>query len=286
MTRFDTRTAPITEKARGWFDTARSAIRGLPLLVLGSPIAVELITELGRGRSRQALAAAGAGALLVAAVVALRRTAADHPRARRAAWIAGVMVGWAAAIMAGPGAGYSALMSTLFGLLAGYGTVLAYSPGRETVLPDLKDIVPPPPTPRDPEAEAFAAMDARVAALAASPVLLPSGPFAAAVGRIAASARAMLDEARQDPADFSRIRRFLNVYLDGLETLAARYRNAHPRGGALEPGMAGLLADLERAFDEKLAELRAHDIKALDVEREVLSRRLSEQLKPRSEVER
>jgi hypothetical protein len=286
MRPFDPRTAPITQKARGWFEKFRSAVRGLPLLFLGMPIAAELISELGRGRGQQALAAAGAGTLLVAAVVALRRTAADHPKARRAAWIAGGMVGLAAAIMAGPGAGYSALMSTLFGLLAGYGAVLAYSPGRETVLPDLKEIVPAPPTPRDPEAEAFAVLDARVAALAASPVLLPSGPFAAAVGRIAASARAMLDEARQDSADFSRIRRFLNVYLDGLETLAARYRNAHPRGGALEPGMAGLLADLERAFDEKLAELRAHDLKALDVEREVLSRRLSEQLKPRSEVER
>ena len=50
----------------------------------------------------------------------------------------------------------------------------------------------------------------------------------------------------------------LTAGLDGLETLALRYRSAHPSGGALDPGLAGLLADLERAFDEKLAELRAH----------------------------
>jgi hypothetical protein len=281
----DPRTAPITDQVSGWYARARRALRGVPLLLLGTPMALDALTELGRGRGTHLLAAAGSTALVVGAMLVVR-----GGQSRRAAWRAGVMMGLASALAAWAGAGYAPGISVAFGLIAGFGTVFAYGPAKQAVLPSVAEMVPPapppPPPPPDPEAEAFSALEHRVVALGVMPRSLPAGPFGAAVGRIAASARAMLDEARSDPTDFSRIRRFLNVYLDGLETLALRYRNAHPSGGALDPGLAGLLADLERAFDEKLAELRAHDLKALDVEREVLSRRLAEQLSSRLEIPR
>lgn len=266
----------------GWFSRARSAVRGLGLALLATPMLAEAFSELARGRLAPALAAAGGVALVLAAVARLRRA-----RDRRSTWQAGAMVGIAAGLVAHFGADYAIAFAGLFGLGAAFGTVLAYGPAREAVLPQVADIVPPappppppPPPPLDPEAQAFAALDTQVTALSALPLALPRGEFAGTVGRVAVQARSLLDEARADPSDFSRIRRFLNIYLDQLETLATRYRAAHPAGGPVSPGLAAVLGELERAFEVKLAELRAHDLKALDVEREVLSRRLAEQLAP------
>lgn len=263
----------------GWVSSLRARVRGTALAVLSVPLVFEALIELGAGRLNQTAAAAGALALLLGAFLRVRR------QDRRSVWRAGVMAGLAAALVASFNAEYATGISVLFGLFAGFGTVLAYGPAREPVLPELRlpeRAAPPPPPPPDlpldPEAQALAALDNRVTALAVAPLHLPRGKFSESVARIARQAHLMLQEARSDPADFARIRRFLGIYLDQLETLAVRYRTAHPEGGALSPGLAQVLDDLERAFVEKLAELRAHDIKALDVEVEVLARRLSEQL--------
>lgn len=268
----------------GWFSRARQSVRGLALAVLATPMLADAFSELAFGRLTPALAAAGGTALVIAAILRLRRA-----RDRRSTWQAGAMVGLAAGLVAHFGADYALAFAGLFGLGAAFGTVLAYGPAKEAVLPQVADIVPPappppppPPPPLDPEAQAFASLDAQVTALAALPLTLPRGEFAGSVARVAAQARTLLDEARADPADFSRIRRFLGIYLDQLETLAVRYRAAHPAGGPIAPGLATVLAELERAFEVKLAELRAHDLKALDIEREVLARRLAEQLAPMS----
>ena len=266
----------------GWFSALRERVRGTALAVLSIPLMFEALIELGSGRLNQTAAAAGALALLLGAFLRVRR------RDRRSVWRGGVMVGFAAALVASFNAEYATGISVLFGLAAGFGTVLAYGPAREPVLPEIRlpeRAAPPPPPPElppdlalDPEAQALAALENRVTALAAAPLQLPRGRFSESVARVARQAQLMLQEARSDPADFARIRRFLSVYLDQLETLCARYRHAHPDGGALSPGLAQVLDDLERAFAEKLTELRAHDIKALDVEVEVLARRLAEQL--------
>lgn len=262
----------------GWFARARENVRGGALIALSMPMLLEALIELGRGRLNQTAAAGGAFALMMLAVLRLRRD-----KGRRATVGAGVRVGFAAALVASFGAEYGPVMSTLIGLAAGYGTLLAYGPAKEAVLPDLpRPPVPsaplPPPPPADPDAQALAGLDARITALAAAPLTLPRGEFARIVARVATLGDALLREARSDPADFVRVRRFLSVFLDQVETLTMRYRTAHPEGGALTPELAQVMADLERAFEEKLAELRAHDLKALDVEREVLAQRLSEQL--------
>jgi hypothetical protein len=264
----------------GLFSGIRNRVRGAALVVLAVPLLLESVIELGMGRLNQTVAAAAAGVLLLTALGRVRR------RDRRSVWQGGLMAGLAALLVASFNADYSVAVSVLFALAAGFGTALAYGPARETVLPEVRlpDLSPPPPPPEpppaNPEAQALASLDARVTALAAAPLHLPRGRFSEAVARIARQAHLMLQEARSDPADFARIRRFLGIYLDQLETLAVRYRNAHPQGGTLPASLAQVLDDLERAFAEKLAELRAHDIKALDVEVEVLARRLSEQLAP------
>lgn len=261
----------------GWFSGVRSGLRGVGLIALSMPILLEALVELARGRPAQTAAAGGAFGLVVLAVLRLRR------RPDRAATVrAALRVGIAAGLVAAVGAEYGPAMSVAIGLAAGFGTLLAYGPVAEAVLPDLPRPAPTvaPPAPPDPDAAALAALDARITALAASPLHLPRGAFAGQIARVASLGDALLREAREDPADFVRVRRFLSVFLDQVEALAARYPRAHPDGGALPPELGQVMADLVRAFEEKLAELRAHDLRALDVEREVLARRLAEQLSP------
>jgi hypothetical protein len=264
----------------GWYTRARKALRGSFLLMLGWPLVPEAISELARGRLEPLAGAIGAGALLIAAFMQLRR-APD----RKTTWRAGGMVGLASLLLALLNAEYGLGISLVFALAAGFGTVMAYGPARETVLPDLADLKPPlPAPPPDPETIARQSLESRTAALVALPRTMP-GEFGRAVARVGGLAQVMLAEARDDPADFSRIRRFLGVYLDQLETLVVRFRAAYPRAttspaDAMPASLGAVLADLERAFEQKLVELRLHDLKALDVEREVLARRLSEQLAP------
>jgi hypothetical protein len=266
---------------RGFFASARERVRGAALVVLGLPLLFEGLFELAAGRLPQALAAAGGGALLLVALGRVRR------RDRRSVWQGAAMVGLAAAIVASVGADYGFGISLVFAAAAAFGTALAYGPAKETVLPQvqLPDLRPPPPEPpppepppSDPQAAALARLQARMTALAAAPVTLPRGAFADAIARIAGTGVALLDEARSDPVDFARVRGFLDLYLDQIETLVLRHGQAVPAGGPMPEGLAGVLGDLEQAFAAKLAELRAHDVRALDVEVEALARRLAAHL--------
>lgn len=268
----------------GWFASLRRQVRGTPLLVLAMPFLGEALLELALGNLGETAAAAGAFALLLGAQARVRR--GD----RRAVSRGAVMAGVAALLVGAVNAGYGVGISVLFGLAAGFGTLLAYGPASGPVLPEYRlpePAPPPPPDPdpglgaapvSDPDAQALASLDNRVTALAAAPLQLPGGEFSDKLVRITGEARSLLREAHDDPADFARVRRFLAIYLDQLETLVVRYRTAHPQGGALSPGLARVLDDLERAFAGKREELRLHDIRALDVEVEVLARRLAEQL--------
>lgn len=260
----------------GWVTTARGRLRGGALLLLTMPLLLEALVELGRGRPQQTAAAAAAFGLVLLAVLRLRRD-----RSRRASMRAALRVGLAAALIGAFGAEYDPVMTVFIAAAAGIGTLLAYGPAGEAVLPDLVPVLTPAEAPPpNPDLQALTELTARATALAGRAGSLPPGPFSASIARVAAEAEALLSEAREDPTDLVRVRRFLVVFLDQAEALCRRYQSAHPEGGALAPDLAQVLADLERAFAGKRQELRQHDLQALDVEREVLARRLAEQLTP------
>jgi hypothetical protein len=266
----------------GFFSGVRERLRGSALALLSVPVLFDLIGELAQGRLTPALSAAGAGALLLGALLRVRR------RDRSSVGQGAVMAALAAGLLALVGGGYGIGISGLFALAAGFGTMLAYGPAKEAVLPAISLPEPPPPPPEmppippvlDPAAASLAGYEARVTALAASRVTLPRGAFADAIARIAETGQALLREARADPADFARVSDFLDLYLDQIESLVMRFGQAQSTGGAVPEALAAVLEDLTRAFDTKLAELRAHDMQALDIEVRNLARRLSEQLAP------
>lgn len=96
------------------------------------------------------------------------------------------------------------------------------------------------------------------------------------LGRITEIGRSILQEIERDPADASRARRFLNLYLDSAEQVTADFARTHQgtRHQPLEQNFRQLLVDMERTFEEQHRKLLEHEITSLDVDIEVLNARI------------
>ena len=101
--------------------------------------------------------------------------------------------------------------------------------------------------------------------------------FTLYVGELGTPTRA---RAEVRPTEASRVRRFLNVYLDGAERVTAGYARAAASSGRPAPDREyqALLGDLERAFTAQHHRLVERDRLALDVDIEVLTARLRQEL--------
>jgi hypothetical protein len=96
------------------------------------------------------------------------------------------------------------------------------------------------------------------------------------LGRIAELARRILAEIESDPRDLRRARKFLTVYLEGAQRVAAGYARTHPRAqsGELEVSFQRVLGSIEGVFIEQHQKLLEHDVLDLDVQIEVLTKQL------------
>ena len=94
--------------------------------------------------------------------------------------------------------------------------------------------------------------------------------------RIANIGRSILEEIERDPADASRARRFLNLYLDSAEQVTGEYVRTHGghSNGPLEQNFRQLLVDMEDRFAEQHRKLLEREIMSLDVDIEVLNTRI------------
>ena len=94
--------------------------------------------------------------------------------------------------------------------------------------------------------------------------------------RITGIGRSILHEIERDPADASRARRFLNVYLDGAERVTVEYArtNRQERLQPLDQNFRELLTEMENTFTEQHRRLVDRDQMTLDVDIEVLNARL------------
>ncbi|MEO1190482.1 MAG: 5-bromo-4-chloroindolyl phosphate hydrolysis family protein [Pseudomonadota bacterium] len=88
----------------------------------------------------------------------------------------------------------------------------------------------------------------------------------------------IFERIREDPRDLRRARKFMNVYLDGAAQVAERLvrlqGNDRDAAAEMAPRMVALLAAMERAAEELNQKLLANDTLDLDVQMEVLQRRL------------
>jgi hypothetical protein len=94
--------------------------------------------------------------------------------------------------------------------------------------------------------------------------------------RIAALARQILQRVQDDPRDLWRARKFLNVYLDGVQRVVEGYANTHGQVAApqLDQRFREALEIVEASFREQHQSLVQRDVEDLDVQIEVLTRQL------------
>lgn len=93
---------------------------------------------------------------------------------------------------------------------------------------------------------------------------------------IATLARRILERVQDDPRDLWRARKFLNVYLDGVQRVVEGYAKTHGEVAApeLDQRFRHALATVEAAFREQHQVLLERDVEDLDVQIEVLTRQL------------
>lgn len=95
--------------------------------------------------------------------------------------------------------------------------------------------------------------------------------------RITNTARTVLQEIERDPADASRARRFLNLYLDSATRVAVDYARTHARerNPRVDQNFRQLLIEMEGTFAEQHRRLIEHEQLLLDADIEVLNARLT-----------
>jgi len=93
---------------------------------------------------------------------------------------------------------------------------------------------------------------------------------------IAALARRLLQRVEEDPRNLWRARRFLNVYLDGVQRVVEGYAKTQGQVAApeLDQRFRHALETVETAFREQHQVLLERDVEDLDVQIEVLTRQL------------
>ena len=94
---------------------------------------------------------------------------------------------------------------------------------------------------------------------------------------IAALAQQILERVENDPRDLWRARRFLTVYLEGVQRVVEGYAKTHGRVAApeLDQRFRHALETVETAFREQHQVLLERDIEDLDVQIEVLTQQLA-----------
>lgn len=98
----------------------------------------------------------------------------------------------------------------------------------------------------------------------------------ARLAKIVALARQILERVEDDPRDLWRARKFLTVYLEGVQRVVEGYAKTHGRIAApeLDQRFRQALETVEAAFQEQEQVLLERDIDDLDVQIEVLTQQL------------
>lgn len=94
--------------------------------------------------------------------------------------------------------------------------------------------------------------------------------------RIVGWGERILDRIGDDPEDFRRARKFLNVYLDGAQQVTDKFARTQndANSAELEVNFRTLLQDMETVCEEQYQHLMDNDLVDLDVQMEVLTTRL------------
>lgn len=260
----------------------RPRAKGTLLFVLPIPLLLGALIGLGAGRVEVALVDGGIFALfMLAAVLTRRGLQAEHAqRVLRFArlqqvplkTIGGVLTGVATGLAAWLAVGQSSALSLVHAAVALLGFHLVYgfeALGRRR------------PFATDDErsrkvAAALAEAERKLLELERATASLGNPELKRRLGRIGAQGRRILDRIAERPTDLFRARKFLSVYLDGVQQVADGYARTHRLADSseLEQNFRNVLVTVEQVFDEQHQRLLTSDVMDLDIQIEVLKKQL------------
>ncbi len=162
-------------------------------------------------------------------------------------------------------ADYGLAMAICFGIAAVIGFYLAYGFDRRFKLSSDKDV-----------AAALEEAYRKLERLEDAADNIRSREFRDRLRRITGWGERILDRIGDDPEDFRRARKFLNVYLDGAQQVTDKFARTQndTNSAELEANFRTLLQDMETVCEEQYQHLMDNDMVDLDVQMEVLTTRL------------
>lgn len=244
-------------------------IGGWLLFLLPIPLLAKVLVSLGKGEFGAFLISAIAlGLLLLGAWITrkglyqAKRRPMSSPLPLKSVG-GGVIAGgtWLTALIAGHGLP----IAICFGLAALLGFYLCYGFDKRLRLSSDKDV-----------ASALEEAYHKLEKLELAGSDIRSRDFRERLGRIVGWGERILDRIGDDPDDFRRARKFLNIYLDGAQQVTDKFARTQGdvNSAELEENFRTLLADMETVCEEQYQHLVDNDMVDLDVQIEVLTTRL------------
>lgn len=261
---------------------SRLGLRGWLLYALATPLAFATIVSLARGVFSDAVAAGVAFGLIATGAFLNRRGILDElvaperrftrSRGLPYKYFAVLLVATGTVLAAFGAVGQDGFVSATFGLFAVVGFHMAYG------LPHPRAAFgASPKAVRDKTLlKTLAQAELRILAIEKATFRIGNKELEQRLQRIAGQGRAILEQIVARPDERFRVRKFLNVYLEGAERVASRYVRTHrwARDEELEQNFRNVLVEIETVFGRQLNQLAEHDVFDLDVQIEVLRKQL------------
>jgi hypothetical protein len=257
-----------------------SRIEGLPLYLFAILPIIGAIGALAFGRAESALVQAAAAALVIGGAGMVRRGLRGE-RAFKARTVAragllplksigAACLGAAAFLLAPFGAGHPLPAALLFGVAAAAGTLLTYGL-------DPRGRKAPAGIDGGMFRSALDAASGRIDELDRLRRTIASRTLSGRINGVVARARGIVAMIERQPDTFNRARKLLNVYLDETVAVTRKYAssglNEHS-DPALEAKFTHAIDAMEQVMNEQQQKLLAADTLDLDVQLDVLTKRL------------
>jgi 5-bromo-4-chloroindolyl phosphate hydrolysis protein len=259
-----------------------SPVQGVIMFLLPLPVLVAAVISMARGLLVPMIGNAIAYGLFLAGAWLLwrglvleaayeRRLVAKAPFPLKT--LGGGVIGLATGLTAWLGVGHHPGVGIAFGLLAFLGCWLFYGrdPGAAKRVTSTSGL-----DTTDQVLSALAQAEGSIAAIEQSSREIRQPELHDRLRRIAGLAREILTMLEEDPRDLRRARKFLNVYLDGVQRVVEGYARTHKRASLpdLDASFRRVLESIEEVFQEQRQKLLQTDIMDLDVQIEVLTNQL------------
>ncbi len=259
-----------------------AGVKGILLFVLPLPLLFKAIGGLWGGDLESVVAAGSAYALCLAGALLVRKGTVneiqhdERPFSRSALAplksVGASLLGIGTVVATHLAAGQDLIISMLFGIGAIAGTFMAYGfdPKKKTMAAGNHGVG------REHFAQTLAEAYAKIDRINDTRLRIQSREFQERLGGIVDGSQRILRAIEDDPRDLRRARKFLNVYLDGIEKVSEQYVRTHAKTQTplLEENYRNLLVDMDNVCSEQYERLKQNEAFDLDVQIEVLSTRL------------